>query len=59
LNQQTGRYGIVAENALREAGEEAITRLRNKKTSNAAADKQKEATITWIKNRAGIVEKVN
>lgn len=58
LNQQTGRYGMVAENALREAGEEAITRLRNKKTGNDAADKQKEATITWIKNRAGIVEKV-
>lgn len=58
LNQQTTRYGMVAENALREAGEEAIARLRSKTTGNTAADTQKEATIAWIKNRAGIVEKV-
>lgn len=58
LLQQTSRYGMVAENALREAAQAQINKLRNTKTNNAAADTQRNMTIEWIKNRAGIVETV-
>lgn len=58
LLQQTSRYGMVAENALREAAQAQINKLRNTKTGNDAAATQRNMTIEWIKNRAGIVETV-
>jgi len=58
LTEQTRRYGLVTENALREAGQTALDKLNARATNTPEASAAKRRTIDWIKNRTGITTTV-